>query len=119
MSTPELPPPSLPIGPMSVVHRVSDIGDSTPPSAVPGTGHAARRRKPPRLTPEQYRVLQAVADGRINRGYLFGDLEPHLLDDRDVIWTLRRLVLHRLVLLRPVGPPSLTARGRWVLDAPN
>jgi hypothetical protein len=71
------------------------------------------------LTPEQYRVLRAVADGRIARGVLLGDLEPYLLDDREVIWPLRRLVLRGLVVLHPIGPPSLTSRGQWVLDSPD
>lgn len=71
------------------------------------------------MTPSQYQVLQAVADNRILRGWLLGDQEPYLLGDRDVIGELRRLVLRRLVLLHHIGPPSLTRRGRWVLNAPD
>jgi hypothetical protein len=63
------------------------------------------------LTPRHYEVLQAVADGRIRRDLLLGLYEPHLLNGRDVIWTLRGLVLRRLVQLQPIGPPRLTARG--------
>lgn len=88
-----------------------------PPTA--GGPPSARRPKPPRLTPSQYQVLQAVADGRISRGWLLGDLEPYLFDGRDVIGELRRLVLRRLVLLAPAGPPRLTRRGRRVLDGPD
>lgn len=92
------------------IHRATTAGVRSPP---------APRRGPPRLTPRQYQVLQAVADGRIARGWLLGDLEPYLLEDRDVIGVLRRLVLRRLVLLAPIGPPSLTRRGRRVLDGPD
>jgi hypothetical protein len=68
---------------------------------------------------EQLRVLQAVADGRVDRSLLCGRLEPHLLDGRDVIWVLRSLVLHGLVRLQPVGPPLITRRGRALLDGPD
>ena len=69
------------------------------------------------LSPRQCQVLQAVADGRVERGMLLGSLEPHLLDGRDVIWPLRGLLLRGLVLLRPNGPPTITARGCRFLDS--
>jgi hypothetical protein len=103
--------------PASWVHRAVTGGVRRPPPA--GVAAPAPRRGPPWLTPRQYQVLQAVADGRIARGWLLGDLEPYLLEDRDVIGVLRRLVLRRLVLLAPIGPPSLTRRGRRVLDGPD
>ncbi len=71
------------------------------------------------LSARQYRVLQAVADGRVRRDVLLGSLEPHLLDGRDVIWTLRALVLRGLMRLQPIGPPLLTRRGKRVLDSPE
>jgi len=71
------------------------------------------------LSPKQYEVLQAVADGRIQRDLLLGTFEPHLLDGQDVIWTLRTLVIRRLVQLQPIGPPRLTDRGRRKLDSPD
>ena len=71
------------------------------------------------LSPRQYKVLQAVADQRIQRDTLLGTLEPHLLDREDVIWTLRGLVIRGLVQLQPIGPPRLTRRGRRTLDAPD
>jgi hypothetical protein len=64
------------------------------------------------LSSRQWEVLQAVADERIRRDVLLGTYEPHLLDGLDVIWTLRELVLRRLVQLQPIGPPHLTPRGR-------
>jgi hypothetical protein len=64
------------------------------------------------LSPRQWEVLQAVADERIRRDVLLGPYEPHLLDGLDVIWTLRELVLRRLVQLQPIGPPHLTPLGR-------
>ena len=64
-------------------------------------------------------MLQAVADGRVTRALLLGDLEPFLLDGREVIWVLRRLVLRGLVVLHPIGPPSLTSRGRRILNSPD
>lgn len=97
------------------IHRTVRTEVRVPPAA--GGTPPALRRTPPRLTPRHYEVLQAVADGRICRGWLLGDLEPYLLDGRDVIGDLRRLVLRRLVLLHHAGPPSLTRRGRWVLNA--
>ena len=71
------------------------------------------------LSPRQYKVLQAVADQRIQRDTLLGTLEPHLLDGDDVIWTLRGLVIRGLVQLQPIGPPRLTRRGRRTLDSPD
>ena len=65
------------------------------------------------LTERQLVVLQAVAEDRIERGFVLGTLEPHLLDDRDVIWTLRALVIKGLVRLQPIGSPLLTDRG-WM-----
>jgi hypothetical protein len=99
---------------VSWIHRAVTAGVRSPPAGV-----AAPRRGPPRLTPRQYQVLQAVADGRIARGWLLGDLEPYLFQDRDVIGVLRGLVLRRLVLLAATGPPRLTRRGRRVLDGPD
>ena len=72
-------------------------------------------RKP--LTPHQHEVLQAVAGQRIHRDILLGTLEPHLLDGKDVTWTLRALVIRGLVHLQPIGPPRLTARGRRRVDS--
>lgn len=71
------------------------------------------------LSPRQSFVLQAVADGRVRRGILCGNLEPHLLGHDDVIWTLRLLVVRGLVRLRPIGPPDVTIRGRAMLDGPD
>ena len=67
------------------------------------------------LPGEQLRVLNAVADDRVRRDWLCGQWAPHLLDGRDVIWTLRLLVIRRLVRLRPIGPPMLTGRGRVIV----
>lgn len=91
------------------------------PTDSPGLLHrtAPPHHTAPRLTAEQYRVLEAVADRQIVRGYLLGDFEPYLLDGRDVIRPLRGLVLRGLVRLRPIGPPDLTARGRLVLNGPD
>ena len=111
------PGTTRPSGPGSLLHRVRSAGVRGTPAA--GPTQVAGRRTPPRLTTRQYEVLQAVADGRVCRGWLLGDLEPYLLNGRDVIGELRRLVLRRLVLLHHAGPPSLTRRGRWVLDAPD
>jgi hypothetical protein len=63
------------------------------------------------LTTRQAEVLHAVAEDRVQRGIIFGTLEPHLLDDRDIIWTLRALVVKGLVQLQPIGRPRLTDRG--------
>lgn len=63
------------------------------------------------LTSRQAEVFHAVAEGRVQRGVVLGTLEPHLLDDRDVIWTLRALVVKGLVRLQPIGRPQLTDRG--------
>ena len=63
------------------------------------------------LTSRQAQVLQAVAEDRVQRGIVLGTLEPHLLDDQDVIWTLRALVVKGLVQLQPIGRPRLTDRG--------
>jgi hypothetical protein len=68
------------------------------------------------LTGRQYEVLQAVADGRVLRGLLLGTLEPHLLGGQDIIWTLRALVVRRLILLQPLGAPRVTARGLDMLN---
>ena len=78
---------------------------------------ARTTRRP--LSPRQYKVLQAVADQRIQRDTLLGTLEPHLLDGEDVIWTLRSLVIRGLVQLQPIGPPRLTRRGHRTLDSPD
>jgi len=64
-------------------------------------------------------VLQAVADHRIQRDVLLGIYEPHLLDGKNVIWTLRALVVRSLVQLAPIGPPQITRRGRRTLDSPD
>ena len=69
------------------------------------------------LSTEQYRVLAAVAGGRVRRDLLCGRLEPHLLDGRDVGWTLRALVIRGLVVLRPMGPPRCTRRGADLLES--
>ena len=69
------------------------------------------------LTPRQHEVLQAVADECIRRDVLLGVYEPPLLNGRDVIWTLRGLVLRGLVHLQPIGPLRLTTRGRRTLDS--
>jgi hypothetical protein len=71
------------------------------------------------LTARQYEVLQAVADGRIRRDVLLGTLEPHLLGECDVIWTLRALVVRHLVRLQPIGVPRLTPRGWDTLNGPD
>ncbi len=65
------------------------------------------------LTARQAEVLEAVAQERIERGLVLGTLEPHLLEGRDVIWTLRALVIKGLVQLQPIGQPRLTDRG-WM-----
>ncbi len=62
---------------------------------------------------------RTAADRRIVRGYLLGDFELYLLDGRDVIRSLRGLVLQGVVRLRPIGPPDLTDRGRWVFNGPD
>ena len=67
------------------------------------------------LSTEQYQVLSAVAHRRVRRDLLFGRLEPHLLDGRDIGWTLRLLVIRGLVVLHPVGPPECTRRGADLL----
>jgi hypothetical protein len=102
-----------------LLHRVTAIGHRTRATEGVDPLGGVRRGRPPRLTPEQYRVLQAVGDGRVTRAVLLGDLEPYLLDGREVIWVLRRLVLRGLVVLHPIGPPSLTSRGRWILSSPD
>jgi len=86
------------------------------------SGHRPTTSKPGIIGPlsaRQYEVLQAVADQRIRRDILLGTLEPHLRDGHDVIWTLRALVVRRLVQFQPIGPPRLTARGRRTLDFPD
>ena len=93
---------------VTVAARTPEVPMMAVPAASMGTH---------RLTPRQYRVLQAVADGRVQRDLLLGSLEPHVLDGRDVIWPLRGLVLRGLVRIRPVGPPTVTRRGRGVLDS--
>ena len=67
------------------------------------------------LTSRQAVVLHAVVEDRVQRGIVLGTLEPHLLDNQDVIWTLRALVVKRLVQLQPIGGPRLTERGRLYL----
>ena len=97
--------------------------ESTPPARAPGTPHtpaaAAESFSPTPLTPQQKEVLQAVAGQRIHRDILLGTLEPHLLDGKDVTWTLRALVIRGLVQLQPIGPPRLTTRGRRTLGSPD
>ncbi len=87
-------------------------------AATPGNP-GGRRWQPPHLSPRQYLVLQAVADHRIQRYVLLGTYEPHLLDGKNVIWTLRALVVRSLVQLAPIGPPQITRRGRRTLDSPD
>jgi hypothetical protein len=70
----------------------------------------ARRLRP--LTTRQQLALSAVSEGRVHRGLTHGRLEPYLLDGQDVIWPLRGLLLRGLVMLHPLGSPTLTARGR-------
>ena len=114
-------PPTSPPRPTvaALRHLVTATGQRAGLSRDLAPAGTLRRRPPPRLTPEQYRVLQAVSDGRVTRALFLGDLEPYLLDGREVIWVLRRLVLRGLVLLHPSGPPSLTSRGRVVLNSPD
>lgn len=98
---------------------LTEIGiQARSPAATVDTALASRIG-PHRLTGLQYQVLQAVADGRVERGVLLGSLEPHVLDGRDVIRSLRGLVLRGLVVLAPIGSPSITRRGRAVLDSRN
>jgi len=92
-------------------HGLSGLFRCATSARTPGASTTAA------LSAEQCRVLAAVAEGRIDRGYLLGDLEPYLLDGREVIKPLRVLVLHRLVVLRPIGPPDLTGRGRRAIGA--
>ena len=104
--------------------RVGQQADSTPgypsrPVAAAQTTGAGHSWQPPRLRPRQYLVLQAVADHRIQRSVLLGTFEPHLLDGKNVIWTLRALVVRGLVQLAPIGPPQITRRGRRTLDSPD
>ena len=73
--------------------------------------NAARRL----LTSRQAEVLHAVAEDRVQRGIVLGTLEPHLLDDQDIIWTLRALVVKGLVQLQPIGRPRLSHRGNQYL----
>jgi hypothetical protein len=78
---------------------------------------------PPRwtcpLSTEQYRVLAAVAHGRVRRDLLFGRLAPHLLDGRGIVGSLGSLVIRRLVVLQPLGPPRCTRRGADRLRSPD
>jgi hypothetical protein len=67
------------------------------------------------LSTEQYRVLAAVAQGRVRRGVLFGRLEPHLLDGREIVGPLRSLAIRGLVVMQPLGPPRCTRRGANLL----
>lgn len=68
------------------------------------------------LSPRQYEVLQAVADGRIERDMLLRDFEPHRYQGTNVNWTLRALSLRGLIFFQPMGPPALTRRGHLVLN---
>ena len=97
---------------LSGLHRE----EPTPPVNGPRNPiHHPLTRKP--LTPHQHEVLRAVAGQRIHRDILHGTLEPHLLDGKDVPWTLRALVIRGLVQLQPIGPPRLTARRRRRVDS--
>jgi hypothetical protein len=91
--------------------------ESTPPVNGPRNPIHPLSRKP--LTPHQHEVLQAIAGQRIHRDILLGTLEPHLLDGKDVTWTLRALVIRGLVQLQPIGPPRLTTRGHRTLGSPT
>ena len=69
------------------------------------------------LSPRQWEVLQAVADGRVQRDLLGGTFEPYLLGGDDVVWTLRALTLRGLILFQPLGPPVITRRGWRALNS--
>ena len=89
---------------LSGLHRE----EPTPPVNGPRNPIHPLTRKP--LTPHQHEVLQAVAGQRIHRDILLGTLEPHLLDGKDVPWTLRALVIRDWCNSNPsdrhVSPPA-------------
>lgn len=64
-----------------------------------------------RLSHQLREVLLAIADQRVTRGVLFGNLEPFRLDGRTVDWQVRALVLRALASALPLGAPALTRRG--------
>jgi len=106
---------------MRLAHVPHRPGSAPPANTAISQSKVSSRGCRPRSgllpTPRHYEVLGAVADQRIRRDVLLGRLEPHLLNGRDVIWTLRGLVLRGLVQLQPIGPPRLTTRGRQTLDS--
>lgn len=62
-------------------------------------------------------VLRGVAEGKLSRDWLYGDLAPWTLDGRSIAVELSLLAILGLVALDPLGPsaPTLTSRGRRVL----
>lgn len=80
--------------PASIHHlldRLSGLHREEPTPPVNGPRNPTQPLNPKPLTPHQHEVLQAVAEQRIHRDILLGTLEPHLLDGKDVAWTLRAL----------------------------
>jgi len=71
------------------------------------------------LTAQQLQVLRALRDGRVTRGRLHGDLEPHVLEGRSVSWTVSTLALRGYVAFERLGPAAVTVRGIEMLDGHN
>lgn len=74
-------------------------------------------RRAAQLNSRQRAVLLAVAAGRVQRGVLYGDFEPYLLEGRSIGWQLRMLRLRMLVALPPLSPPVLTRLGETTVHA--
>ena len=67
------------------------------------------------LSAAQQTLLEAIAEGQVQRSPVCGVFEPHYLDDRDVSWRVRVLQLKGLVIIRSVGPAVVSARGAELL----
>lgn len=70
-----------------------------------------------RLSTRQVWVLQAVADGRVDRDPIYGDLAPHMLGGRSVSCTITGLALRGYVGFEPMLPSCarITPRGLLAL----
>lgn len=63
----------------------------------------------------QLRLLEQVQARAVHRGFLCGDLEPHVVDGRPVSAALFLLALRGWVIFDPVGDVHVTRRGQRAL----
>jgi len=69
------------------------------------------------LSPRQWEVLQAVADGRVQRDLLGGTFEPYLLGRDHVVWTVAVTDPARPDPVPAARPPVITRRGWRALNS--